>query len=149
MTIVRWIDPARELAGMQDRLNRIFEDFFRTPRGGEEGLTSGAWTPAVDIRETDDAVVVSADLPGIEKEMVSVEFKEGILTLRGERKFEREVKEENYHRLERTYGAFHRSFTVPAPVDEEKISAGMKDGVLEIRLPKKEAAKPRQIKVAA
>ncbi len=148
MAILRWIDPARELAGMQDRMNRLFEEFFGS-REREEGLTGGAWAPVVDIHETDDAVVVAAELPGIARDHVNVEYKDGVLTLRGERKFEKEVKEENYHRIERSYGAFHRSFSIPAPVDDEKISARMKDGVLEIRLPKKEAAKPKQIKVAA
>jgi len=105
--------------------------------------------PTVDIFETDDDIVVTAELPGLEKDQVGVEYKDGILTLRGERNLEREVKEESYHRMERSYGAFHRSFTLPGTVDEEKISARMKNGVLEIHLPKKEAAKPKQIKVAA
>lgn len=148
MAIIRWMDPARELVGMQDRMNRLFEEFFGSRRH-EEGLAGGAWAPVVDIHETDDAVVVSAELPGIEKDQVNVEYKDGVLALRGERKFSREVKEENYHRIERSYGTFHRSFSLPAPVEEEKISARMKDGILEIRLPKKEAAKPKQIKVAA
>ena len=150
MTIVRWMDPFRELSTIQERMNQLFEDFVGRARGGREGeLAIGGWAPSVDICETDDEFVVSAELPGLEKDQIGVEYKDGILTLRGERKQEREVKEESYHRMERSYGAFHRSFTLPGSVDEEKISAKMKNGVLEVRLPKKEAAKPKQIKVAA
>jgi HSP20 family protein len=148
--IVRWIDPFRELSIIQERMNRRFEDFVGRARGGrEEEFAAGGWLPTVDIYETDDDIVVTAELPGLEKDQVGVEYKEGVLTLRGERKLEREVKEESYHRMERSYGAFHRSFTLPGSVDEEKISAKIKNGVLEIHLPKKEAAKPKQIKVAA
>lgn len=149
MAVIRWVDPARELATVQDRMNRLFEEFFGRPRGGEEGLAAGAWAPTVDIYETKDDIVVTAELPGVERDQVSVEYKDGLLTLRGERKSEKETKEENYHRMERSYGIFHRSFALPVTVDEEKINARMKDGVLAIHLPKKEAAKPKQIKVAA
>jgi HSP20 family protein len=144
------MDPFRELSTMQNRMNQLFEDFFGRPGTGREGeLAVGGWAPTVDIYETDDDIVVTAELPGLEKDQVGVEYKDGTLTLRGERKLEREVKEESYHRMERAYGSFHRSFAVPGSVDEEKISARMKNGVLEIHLPKKEAAKPKQIKVAA
>jgi HSP20 family protein len=150
MTIVRWMDPFRELSTIQERMNQLFEDFVGRTRGAREGeLGVGAWAPSVDIRESDDEFIVTAELPGLEKDQVNVEYKDGVLTLRGERKQEREVKEENYHRMERSFGAFHRSFTLPGAIDEEKIGAKMKNGVLEIRLPKKEAAKPKQIKVAA
>lgn len=150
MTIVRWMDPFRELSTIQERMNQLFEDFAGRTRGGREGeLGVGAWAPSVDVRESGDEFVVTAELPGLEKDQVNVEYKDGILTLRGERKQEREEKEESYHRMERSYGAFHRSFTLPGTIDEEKVSAKMKNGVLEIRLPKKEAAKPKQIKVAA
>ncbi|MGE5699809.1 MAG: Hsp20/alpha crystallin family protein [Deltaproteobacteria bacterium] len=150
MAIVRWMDPFRELSTIQERMNRMFEDFVGRTRGEREGeLPAGLWAPTVDIYETDDDIVVTAELPGMEKEQVAVEYKDGILTLRGERKLEKEVKEESYHRMERSYGVFHRSFTLPGTVDEEKITARMKNGVLEVHLPKKEAAKPKQIKVAA
>lgn len=150
MAIVRWMDPFRELSTMQHRMNQLFEDFFGRPGGGREGeLAVGGWAPTVDIFETDDDIVVTAELPGLEKDQVGVEYKDGVLTLRGERKLEREVKEESYHRMERSYGAFHRSFTLPGSVDAEKITAKMKNGILEIHLPKKEAAKPKQITVAA
>lgn len=150
MAVVRWMDPLRDLSTMQDRMNRMFDDFFGRSRGGREAeFGVGNWSPTVDIYETNDDIVVTAELPGLEKDQVSVEYKDGVLTLHGERKHDREVKEENYYCLERNYGVFHRSFPLPGSVDEEKIDARMKNGVLEIHLPKKEAAKPRQIKVAA
>ena len=149
MAIVRWMDPFRDVMGIQDRVNRLFEDVLARSRGREVGLEAGAWMPAVDIYETDDDIVVKAELPGVEKDQVGVEVKAGVLTLRGERKFEKEVKEENYHRIERSYGTFLRSFTLPASVEEDKVSAKLTGGVLEIHLPKKAEAKPKQIKIAA
>jgi len=147
MAIVRWWDPWKDLATIQEKMNQLFEDTFSRGRAREEGLSHAMWSPCVDIYETDDAVVVKAEVPGIEKDQVGIEVKDGVLTLRGERKFEKEVKEENYHRMERSYGTFSRSFSVPSSVDPEKISATLKDGVLEIVLPKVEKAKPKQIKV--
>jgi HSP20 family protein len=147
MAIVRWLDPFRDLSTIQERMNQIFEDALARNRGREEGLRSGMWTPAVDIYENTDSVVVKAELPGVEKDQISVEVKDGILSLRGERKFEKEVKEESYHRIERAYGSFQRSFSLPVSVDQEKVTAKFKDGVLEVKLPKKEQAKPKQIKV--
>lgn len=147
MAIVRWWDPWKDLATIQEKMNQLFEDTFTRGRAREEGLSPAMWSPSVDIYETDDAVVVKAEVPGVEKDKIGIEVKDGILTLRGERKFEKEVKEENYHRMERAYGTFVRSFSVPPSVDAERISASLKDGVLEISLPKVEKAKPRQIKV--
>jgi HSP20 family protein len=147
MAIVRWLDPFRDLSTIQERMNQIFEDALARNRGREEGLRSGMWTPAVDIYENADSVVVKAELPGVEKDQISVEVKDGILSLRGERKFEKEVKEDSYHRIERAYGSFQRSFSLPVSVDQEKVTAKFKDGVLEVKLPKKEQAKPKQIKV--
>lgn len=147
MAIVRWLDPFRDLTSIQERMNQIFEDALSRTRGREEGLRTGMWTPAVDIYEKTDSVVVKAELPGVEKDQISVEVKNGILTLRGERKFERDVKEESYHRIERAYGSFLRSFSLPVSVDQDQVSARFKDGVLEVELPKKEKAKPKQIKV--
>lgn len=149
MAVVRWMGPIRELTTVQDRMNRLFEDFFGRTRGGEGELVAGGWNPTVDIYETDDEIVVKAELPGLEKDQVGVEYKDGTLILRGERKLERDVKEESYHRMERSYGTFLRTFPLPASVDDEKIGATMKNGILEVHLPKKEAAKPKQIKVAA
>ncbi len=147
MAIVRWWDPLKDLSSIQDRMNQIFEDTLARSRGREEGVRTGMWTPAVDIYETDQSVVVKAELPGVGKDDIAVEVKDGILTLRGERKFEKEVKDENYHRIERSYGTFLRSFALPVSVDQDKVSARFKDGVLDIELPKKEKAKPRQVKV--
>jgi len=149
MAIVRWLDPFRDLSSIQERMNQIFEDALARSRGREEGLRSGMWTPAVDIYESNDSVVVKAELPGVEKDQISVEVKDGILSLRGERKFEKEVKEESYHRIERSYGSFQRSFSLPVSVDQEKVTAQFKNGVLEVTLPKKEQAKPKQIRIAA
>ena len=149
MAIVRWMDPFRDVMGIQDRVNRLFEEFLTRGRGREEGIEAGAWIPAVDIYETDDDLVVKAELPGVEKDQIGVEVKGGVLTLRGERKHEKEVKEENYHRIERGYGNFLRSFTLPASVEEDKVSAKLTGGVLEIHLPKKAEAKPKQVKIAA
>lgn len=147
MAIVRWLDPFRDLTSIQDRMNQIFEDALSRSRGRDEGMRTGMWTPAVDIYEKNDFVVVKAELPGVEKDQISVEVKDGILTLRGERKLERDVKEESYHRIERAYGSFLRSFSLPVSVDQDKVKAKFKDGVLEVELPKKEKAKPKQVKV--
>lgn len=147
MAIVRWWDPLKDLSSIQDKMNQLFEDTFSRTQGREQALAKGMWTPAVDIYETDESVIVKAELPGLEKNQIGVEVKDGLLTLHGERKLEKEVKEENYHRIERTYGTFHRSFSLPSSVDQEKIGAKFKDGVLEITLPKREQAKPKQIKV--
>jgi len=148
MAIVRWWDPLRDLSSIQEKMNQLFEDTVARSRGREEGLGTGMWTPAVDIYETAESVVVKAELPGLTREQVGIEVKDGILTLKGERKVEKEVKEENYHRIERAYGTFQRSFSLPASVDQEKISATLKEGVLEVTLPKREQAKPKQINVS-
>lgn len=147
MAIVRWLDPFRDLSSIQERMNQIFEDALARSRGREEGLRTGMWTPAVDIYENSDFVVVKAELPGVEKDRISVEVKDGILSLRGERKFEKEVKEESYHRIERSYGSFQRSFSLPVSVDQDQVTARFEDGILEVKLPKKEKAKPKQIQV--
>ena len=147
MAIVRWLDPFRDLSVIQERMNQIFEDALARSRGREEGLRTGMWTPSVDIYENNDSVVVKAELPGVERDQISVEVKDGILTLRGERKSEKEVKEESYHRIERSYGNFQRSFSLPVSVEQDKVTARFKDGVLEVILPKKEQARPKQIQV--
>lgn len=149
MTLIRWTDPFRDITTLQDRMNQLFGNFLERGQGREEGLGTGVWMPVVDIYETKDAICVRAELPGMDKEAVGVEVKDGVLTLRGERKFEKEVKEESYHRIERSYGTFHRSFTLPSSVDGEKVTARMKDGVLQVDLPKKDQAKPKQIKISA
>ena len=141
MAMIRW-EPARELASMEiDRLNRMFSEFY-----GE--AFSRAWVPAVDIYETEaHEVVVKAELPDMKREDISLTFENGVLTLKGERKLEQEVKKEHFHRVERRHGAFSRSFTLPNTVDASRISASYKDGVLTVRLPQREEAMPKQIAV--
>jgi len=143
MAIVRW-EPARELASMEiDRLNRMFADFYG------EAFSRSAWSPAVDIYETDDhEVVLKAELPEMKREDINLTFENGVLTIKGERKVEQETKQERFHRVERRHGVFSRSFTLPNTVDPSRISAAYKDGVLTIRLPQREEAKPKQIAVA-
>jgi HSP20 family protein len=147
MAVVRW-DPFRDLGLLQDRMNRMFDDAGRGWRADEPAATT-TWSPSVDIFETEGEIVVKAELPGLDRKDISLHLENNVLTLRGDRKFEKETKEENYHRIERSYGNFSRSFSIPATVDEEKIRADYKDGVLHIVLPKKEQAKPKQIKIAS
>lgn len=143
MALVRW-DPVRELAGMEiDRLNRMFADFY-----GE--TFNRGWLPPVDIYETDEhEYVIKAELPEMKREDISLTFENNVLTLRGERRFEQENKRESFHRVERSYGAFTRSFTLPNTVDAARISASYRDGVLTVRLPQRDEAKPKQISVTA
>ena len=141
MTLVKWT-PWQELENMNRQLSHLLDD---SPLGtaGE----AGQWAPRVDIRETDDALLVQAELPGIDKKDVQLEVKDGVLTLSGERRYEKDVKEENVHRVERAYGSFSRSFSLPSNVDADKVDAKMKNGVLEVRLPKRESAKPKAISI--
>jgi len=145
---LRVLDPWKDFGSLQERINRMFDDTIRTlhPTDGEE-LEKGTWAPAVDIYETNDSFVVSADLPGLNKDEIQIDLKDNTLTLKGEKKFEEKVSKDNYIRIERAYGSFVRSFTLPQNVDPEKIKAKYKEGVLEITIPKKEEAKPKQIKV--
>ena len=147
MAIVRMWDPMKELSALQNRVNRVLEDTFGSPLHRAEQPGAGTWAPAVDIYETASEVVLKAELPGVGRDQVHVEVKDGVLSLRGERQFEKEVREENYHRVERIHGPFHRSFTLPESVDADTVRAELKDGVLELRLGKREQAKPRQIQV--
>jgi HSP20 family protein len=143
MTLTRW-DPFREL---QDRMNRMFEDTGRGWRSDEPSSTT-TWSPAVDIYETQNEILVQAELPGVDRKDISLHLEKNVLTLKGERRFEKETKQENYHRIERAYGGFSRSFSIPATVEEDKIRAEYKDGILKIALPKKEQVKPKQIQIA-
>jgi HSP20 family protein len=142
---MKW-DPFRDLNVLQDRMNRLFDDASRWKNG--EAAATTTWSPAVDIFETEGDIVVKAELPGMERNDITLNLEKNVLTLKGERRFEKETKEENYHRVERAYGGFSRAFSIPATVDEEKIRADYKDGVLKIVLPKKEQAKPKQIRIA-
>ena len=150
MTLIRWSprtwDPFGELSTLQERMNSLFEESLPTTRKEEE-LNLGTFYPAVDIHEGDKEITLKAELPGIKKEDVHIDVTDGVITLRGERKLEKEDKKENYHRIERSYGSFHRSFTLPSTVDVEKIKAKYKDGILEATLPKTEEAKPKSIPV--
>jgi HSP20 family protein len=146
MALARWT-PRGNLASFQDEMNRMFDQFFRGGSGEEAGWGLRTWTPPVDIYETDDALVLKAELPGVSKDDVSIEVHQNTLILRGQRTHEAEVKDEYYHRVERAYGTFQRSFVLPAIVDQDKVQATYKDGVLELHLPKSEAAKPRRIAI--
>lgn len=143
MAIARF-DPFRDLSVLQDRVNRLFGDAYGAR---EEGVLS-SWVPAVDIFENEKKeLVLKAELPDVKKEDVSVTVENNTLTLSGERKLDSEVKKEQYHRLERAYGSFSRSFSLPTTVDTGKIGAEFKNGVLTVRLPFREEAKPRSINV--
>ena len=146
MTVVTRWEPFREFSVLQDRLNRLFQDSLGT--GHEETLaTSGAFVPAVDVYEDEHNVTLKLEVPGIDEKDIDVRLENNTLTVRGERKFEKEEKEENFHRIERSYGSFTRSFTLPSTVDAEKVEADYDKGVLKIRLARKAEAKPKQIKV--
>jgi len=149
MAIVRW-EPFRDLVSVQERMNRIFDEAFRgTARGtDDEWALGGSWAPVVDIFEHNGNLVLKAELPGVDPKEVDVHVENNVLTLRGERKFDSEVKREKYHRVERAYGSFSRSFTLPNVVDTDKIKAEYRDGVLHVTLPTREEAKPKQIAVA-
>ncbi|MDH7500202.1 MAG: Hsp20/alpha crystallin family protein [candidate division NC10 bacterium] len=142
----RW-GPFREFLSLQKEMDRLFGQYFGRMRGPEEESLAAAWAPAVDIYETEDKVVLKAELPGLKKDHIDIQIRENTLTLKGEKKFEKEVKEENYHRVERTYGTFQRSFTLPNTVKQEGIEAIFKDGVLEVSLPKAEEAKPKKVAI--
>jgi HSP20 family protein len=135
---------------LQDRMNRIFDEAFRANRSAatEEDYALAAWTPAVDIYEQEGNIVLKAELPGVDPKDVDVRVENNVLTLRGERKVDSDVKKEGFHRVERAYGTFGRSFTLPTVVDTEKIKAEYKDGVLRVTLPKREEAKAKQISIS-
>ena len=148
MAIIRWNDPFRELAALQDRMNRVFEGTLARTRNEEE-LFTGTWAPPVDIYETKDRIVLKAELPGFDDKQIQLRFEDGVLTLEGERKFEKESGDENYHRVERSYGKFVRSFAIPAGVEGDRIAASFSNGVLTVDLPKREETKPKQIRIEA
>jgi HSP20 family protein len=147
MAVVKW-DPLRDLLSIQDRMNRLFEQTLSRSRA-EEGITASTWSPAVDIYETPETIIMKADLPGLSREDIEIQIRDNTLTLRGERRFAKDVQQENYLRIERAYGAFQRNFTLPATVQQEKIRAIFRDGVLELTLPKAEEAKPKKIAIEA
>jgi len=147
--LARW-EPFRDLATLQDRIDRLFEDTLGRARGGfgDEAFEGARWAPAVDILEKPNELVLRADLPGIDPKEVEISVENNTLTLRGERKFESDVKEDDFRRVERIYGSFVRSFSLPRAVDADQVEAEYRNGVLEVKLPKRPEAKPKQIKVA-
>lgn len=150
MALMKWSplemwDPFREMRALQDRFNRLLEAPFG--RRGEELTQADGWYPPVDIHEDAENIYLKAEVPGMKKEDISITLNNNVLTLKGEKKQEKETKEENYHRVERYYGSFVRSFTLPGGVDSVKVSAAYRDGVLTLTLPKKEESKPKKIEV--
>lgn len=145
MTVITRWDPFRELATLQDRMNRLFQE---TAGAGETNLAnSGAFIPPVDVYEDEQGLRLKLEVPGIDEKDLDVRIENDVLTVRGERKLEKEEKQENFHRVERSYGSFSRSFSLPKTVDAEKVTADYKNGVLTLLLAKKAEAKPKQIKV--
>ncbi|HEY1270954.1 MAG TPA: Hsp20/alpha crystallin family protein [Terriglobales bacterium] len=145
MTVLTRWDPFREFSTLQDRMNRLFQDSFGQNR--EDALTTTSFAPAVDVYEDEHSITLKIEVPGIDEKDIDVRLENNTLTVHGERKFEKEEKEENYRRIERQYGSFTRSFTLPTTVDADSISADYDKGVLKVKLAKKAEAKPKQIKV--
>ncbi len=148
MTLIKWSpirDLATEIFDLQREINRMFDRFFRG--FDEEEIAISTWSPRVDISETDDEYIVRAEVPGVSKDDIKVTIKDNVLTISGEKKQEKESKGENFHRVERVYGTFSRTFTLPGVVKVDKVEAKFKDGVLTIKLPKVEEAKAKEIEV--
>lgn len=146
MAIIKW-EPFRNMALLQNRINRMFEDAFPHTQDIQEDIQACDWQPTVDIYETEDGLAIEADLPGVAKQDVSVEIKENVLTLSGERMLDIAVKEDRYLRKERCFGSFSRAFSLQQPVDPAKVIAQFKNGVLKIEIPRPEAEKPKKITV--
>jgi HSP20 family protein len=147
MAIVRW-EPLRELSSLQNEMNRLFNTVFDAPATPGNGGTMRRWVPAMDLLETADHFVLRADLPGMTQDDVKIELEDSTLTVSGERKSEHEDKQEGYYRVERAFGSFSRSLTLPKGVDADAVTANFENGVLEIRVPKPEERKPRRISIA-
>jgi HSP20 family protein len=142
MAITRW-DPFREVVALQNRVNNL----FREMNDGDSPLTTASFVPAVDVYEDSKKVVLKLEVPGIEEKDLDIRVENNTLTVKGERKFEKEEKEENFHRIERRYGTFYRAFTLPSTVDTEHVQANYQNGILKLELSKKPEAQPKQIKV--
>ena len=142
-------DPFRELRSLQDEVNRLFSSSFSRGGGGDNELMRGAWNPSVDIYENNDQIVLEAELPGMSPDDVNISIENNVLTLHGERKFEKKDERDNFHRIERSYGSFTRSFTLPPTVSSENVDAVFENGVLRLTLAKREEAKPRRIEIKA
>jgi HSP20 family protein len=146
MAMSRW-DPFRELSSIQNELNRLFGRTFGTEEG--QDVRTAEWVPALDVAETEDRFVITAELPGVKPDEVDISVENSVLTITGERKFYSETKEEDFHRIERRFGSFARSITLPSVADPERIQASFDDGVLTVEIPKREEAKPRKIQIKA
>ncbi len=146
MALIRW-EPTRELQTIQQEMNRLFGTAFDAQAGAGSGAGQNRWVPAMDLVEEGDHFVLRADLPGIDEDAVSVEVEDNVLTISGSRKSEHEARKEGYHRIERSFGSFSRSLTLPEGVDAESIEASFKNGVLEVRVPKPEQRKPRRVAI--
>lgn len=146
MAITRF-DPFRDLAVLQDRMNRMFNDTYGSRNQEDHMLSRGTWVPAVDIYEVEGELVLKAELPDMQRDDIDVTVENNTLTIRGERKLDNEIKQENFHRVERAYGSFVRTFSLPPTVDSGRIGAEYKNGVLTVKLPMREEAKPRTIDV--
>jgi HSP20 family protein len=146
MAMIRW-EPARELQAIQQEMNRLFGSAFDTQGGLANGGAASRWIPPMDVVEDDEHFVVRADLPGVEEKDVNVELEDNVLTISGERKSDVEERKEGYYRIERAYGAFSRSLTLPEGIDPEGVKASFSNGVLEVRIPKPEERKPRKVAI--
>lgn len=147
MALVRW-DPARELDAFQSDMNRLFDSFFGRREGGSGGAYGARrWIPPMDLVETEDHLVLRADLPGVDRDGIEIEVKDGVLTVSGERKAQHEEKREGFHRVERSFGRFSRSLELPKGVEADNIEASFDKGVLEVRMPKPEERKPTRIEI--
>ncbi len=146
MALIRW-EPARELQTIQQELNRLFGTAFDAQAATGNGAGSSRWVPAMDLVEESDHFVLRADLPGIDEDAVSVEVEDNVLTVSGKRTSEHEDRKEGYHRIERAFGSFSRSLTLPEGIDAEGIEASFRNGVLEVRVPKPEQRKPRRVAI--
>ena len=146
MAIIRW-DPFRDLVTLRERMNRLFEEAVTSSHDEDKDLIASTWSPAVDIYENEHNLTLTAELPGIEEKDIEIKIEDNTLALKGERNFEKETKEENYHRVERAYGSFYRSFTLPHYIDQNNIEAAHENGILKIAMPKKPELKPRKVKI--
>jgi HSP20 family protein len=146
MALVRW-EPVRELNSLQQEMNRLFSSFFETPTAGNGASYARRWIPAMDLVETGDEYVLTADLPGLSQDDINLEFEDNVLTVSGERKSEHEEQRDGFRRIERSSGSFSRSLTLPEGIDPESINARFERGVLEVRVPKPEQRKPRRVAI--
>jgi len=146
MSIIRW-EPLRDLVFTHDHFNQLFNETFARAFGDQKEVSLRTWVPPVDICETEDSLVLKAELPGIKSDDVEIRVEDNTLYLKGERKFEKEAKDENFHQVERSYGTFSRSFSLPSSIDSDKVKAEYQNGILTLTMPKREEAKPKTIKI--